>query len=123
MMHEMMHEALEAYHRVKPWDRKDAYFVVHPVFLQELLSAAPVGGEPDSLFGLPLYVDPSITPSRLTLRVETELDRTIRHQRELGRTINIMPPMAVPELPLVIEPTLKSLMQAWSKKIRKALTR
>jgi hypothetical protein len=123
MMHEMMFEALEAYHRVKPWDRKDAYFVVHPDYLPEFLRNTPGVSELDSLFGLPLHVDPSITPGRLTLRVETELDRTIRHQRELGRMVTVMSPMAVPELPLVIEPTLKSLMQAWSKKIRKALTR
>lgn len=138
---EMMRDALrQRYEMIErnPGDEKWAEWHIHPETHMALRVAQSQGElgrlsptierypiEPDKggrLFGYPVRVTTGAPIGKIQLVCETELDATIRHQREagLGDTIHVIKPLPFifPDPPT--PPTLKALVKHWAKKLPRA---
>lgn len=139
---EMLNDAMRQRYALiehDPRDEKWAEWHIHPETYAEIMNyegerrANPVrfyaptierpmtpGGD-ERLTGYKVRVTTSVEPGRIHLSAETDLDATIRHARERGDTVNIMPPVTLDwaAIPRVPEPTVKALAKHWAGKLRK----
>lgn len=79
------------------------------------------GGFGDTIYGLRVRIDANLPDGVAEMRTESEFDRAIRRAAREGSAVNVMRPVLPPiEVPLVIEPTVRSLLRAWGKKAKQA---
>lgn len=123
-VNEIMRSAIEQRALVDPRDLRDSEFYMSQATIDEV--ARQVGAEYPSphhltsLLGVSLRAGDNMPDGMVRLVTETELDRTIRRAADLGRTVQVVKPVApLPEVVPVPDPTLRALLKHWWKKVTK----